>query len=293
MVKTINRKVSHKTVVHEHFKSLTSLVNTMDDRTLNKAFQSVENPSSMRNEIGEKKPWSGTETYHGATELIKTGFRDPLEKMKKAIVKIGRTEQRVKPKLKNDFVGFVPHVPHTIMNLPMTMINKEKQINKSKNIHLIYSFGASANVKPNDLIKGGVNFISLVNSLEKQGYTVKIDVMTSFSETNTLACMTVNVKEYGQRLNLLKLTFPLVSPAMFRRVSFKWLETTPENKDTNFTGGYGRPLSPYFSHNAQEEAEYLREIGVIKNSNTYFLSVYNAMHCKTVEGLAKEIGIIK
>ena len=87
----------------------------------------------------------------------------------------------------------------------MTMINREKQISKNKTIHLIYSFGASSNVKPSDMIKGGINFISLVNSLEKQGYRVKIDVMTTFTESKTLGVMTVNVKEYGQKLKSIKI----------------------------------------------------------------------------------------
>lgn len=295
MSRTIKKVTTKKTrtIIHEHFKSLNYLVDTMHERPLNKAFHDYERLASSRNEIGEKEPWSGTETYDEATNLIKTGFRDPLEQMKKAIVKIGQTEKKNRPKLKNDFVGFVPHVPNTVMGLPMTMLNKEKQISKNKMIHLLYSFGASSNVGPADLIKGGVNLISLVNSLEKQGYRVKIDVMTSFVSSKTVSCMTVNVKEYGQKLNLLKLTFPLVQPAMFRRISFKWLETTPDNKDKSYQSGYGRPLSAEFKYNAQEEADYLREIGVIKHKHTYFLGVYNAMRSKGPEQLAQEIGIIK
>lgn len=280
-------------VVYEHFKSLTSLVNTISDRPNNKAYQGVDVPASMRDETNEKKPWSGTHTFQEATDLIKTGFKDPLEKMKKAIVKIGNTQDRNRPKMKTDFVGFVPHVPNTIMGLPMTMINKEKEVSKNKMIHLIYSFGASSNVTPNDMIKGGINFISLVNSLEKQGYRVKIDVCTTFTESKTLGVMTVNVKEFGQKLNLLKLTFPLVQPAMFRRIAFKWLETTPDNTDKSFVTTYGKPLSTFFNQDAQKEADYLRKIGVIKNRNTYFLSVYNAMNSKTPQSLAQEIGIIK
>ena len=80
---------------------------------------------------------------------------------------------------------------------------------------------------------------------------------------------------------------------MFRRIAFKWLETTPENKDKSFVSTYGRPLSNFFNHDAQKEADYLRKIGVIKNRNTYFLSVYNAMKSKGPEHLAKIIGIIK
>jgi hypothetical protein len=284
---------SEKVVIHEHFKTLNSLVDIISDRPKHKAYQDYEKPASMRDETGEKKPWAGTQTFSEATEMIKTGFKDPLEKMKKSIVKIGNTQKPNRPKPKNDFVGYVPHVPNTVMGLPMTMINKEKQVSKNKMIHLIYSFGASSNVKPNDMIKGGINFISLVNSLEKQGYRVKIDVATTFTVTNTLAVMTVNVKEFGQKLNLLKLTFPLIQPAMFRRIAFKWIETTPENNDKDFTTGYGKPLSAVFNQDAQKEADYLRKVGVIKNSNTYFLSVYNAMKSEAPEHLAKMIGIIK
>lgn len=285
--------MKERKIVYEHFKSLTNLVDIISDRPNNRAYHDIDVPASMRDERSEKKPWSGTPTFQDATDLIKTGFKDPLEKMKKEIVKINDTEKPNRPKMRTDFVGFVPHVPNTVMGLPMTMINKEKQVSKNKMIHLIYSFGASSNVKPHEMIKGGINFISLVNSLEKQGYRVKIDVISTFTESKTLGVMTVNVKEFSQKLNLLKLTFPLISPAMFRRIAFKWLETTPDNKDKSFVSTYGRPLSNFFNHDAQKEADYLREIGVIKNKHTYFLSVYNAMNSKTTEQLAQEIGIIK
>ena len=169
---------------------------------------------------------------------------EPLKRMKKAILKVGKKEAVNRPKLKNDFVGFMPHVPNTLIGVPMTMINKEKAVNKKKLINLVYSFSAHASVKPWDMEKGGINLIGLVNSLEKQGYRVKIDLIASFTTDKTLASMLVNVKEYGHKLNLLKLTFPLVQPAMFRRITFKWLETTPELKDNYFTHAYGKPLSP-------------------------------------------------
>ena len=73
----------------------------MDTRKNNTAFQDYEKSLLViRDERGEKKPWSGTETYKDATEIIKTGFKDPLEKMKKDIVKIDNTEKPNRPKLK-------------------------------------------------------------------------------------------------------------------------------------------------------------------------------------------------
>jgi hypothetical protein len=255
----------------------------------NQAFNGKDNLASQR--IEENKPWSGTTDYNQAMEIMKSGYKEPLDKMKKAILKIGQTQKASRPKLKNDFVGFVPHVPHTLMGLPMTMINKEKQVNKANTIHLIYSVSTASKVSPNDMITGGINFISLVNSLEKQGFRVKIDIFSSMATDKTLSSFSVNVKEYGQKLNLLKLTFPLVHPSMLRRIAFKWLETNLELKDKNFTAGYGTPLSHLMGYDTMKECNYLKEHGIIKNDNTFFCTVYTAMKTKSIEDLARTIGM--
>ena len=288
-VKTEKIRVS----VHEHFKSLNELITVMESRPFNKAFKNEENPSSQRDESKKDFPWSGTKTYNDAMEIIRKGYYEPLERMKKAILNIGRKEENSRPKLKNDFVGFVPHVPHTIMNLPITMINKEKRPNKPKTIHLLYNFSASAKTTPDEMITGGINFISLVNSLEKQGYSVKIDMISSFGTDKTLSSMTVNVKEYGQKLNLLKLTFPLVHPSMLRRISFKWLETTPELKDKEFTLGYGIPLQHLMRYDLESESNYLKEMKVIRGENTFYCNMDTAIKSKSPDDLAKRLGITK
>ena len=203
--------MTKRKVVYENFKSINELLSTMEKRPIrNQAFKNKENLVSQQ--IQGNNPWSGTSDYNEAMEIMRTGYKDPLEKMKKAILKIGQNEKANRPKMKNDFVGFIPHVPNTLMGLPITMINKEKQADKAKTIHLIYNVSTASKVSPNEMITGGINFISLVNSLEKQGYRVKIDIMASFATNKTLSSFTVNVKEYGQKLNLLKLTFPLSTP---------------------------------------------------------------------------------
>jgi hypothetical protein len=280
-------------VVVENFKSISTLLNTMNERPIpNDAFKHKENLASQRIE-SEESPWSGTATYSEAMEIMKTGFKDPLEKMKKGILKLGALDKDQRPKMKNDFVGFVPHVPHTLMNLPITMINKDKQVHKNKTIHLIYSYSASSKVTPNDMIQGGINFISLVNSLEKQNFRVKIDIISNHVSDNTLASLLINVKEYGQKLNLLKLTFPLVHPAMFRRIGFKWIETVPNLKDEKISWGYGTPLSHLMGYDNLKEAKYLKDHGVLKGDNTYYCTVYTAMKTDNVETLAREMGITK
>ena len=137
--------MAKRKVVYENFKNLDNLLSTMENRPIrNQAFQDKENIASQRKE--ENNPWSGTTDYNEAMEIMRSGYKDPLEKMKKAILKIGQKEKANRPKMKNDFVGFVPHVPNTLMNLPITMINKEKQDNKAKTIHLFYSISTASKV---------------------------------------------------------------------------------------------------------------------------------------------------
>ena len=40
-------------------------------------------------------PWSGTKTYSDAMEIIRKGYYEPLEKMKKAVLNIGRKEDQI------------------------------------------------------------------------------------------------------------------------------------------------------------------------------------------------------
>lgn len=277
-------------VIYEHFKSLNQLLDTMDERPLNEVFKK-ELLSSQRDESENRRKFSGVNTYKEAIEIMEKGYNEPLEKMKRAILKIGRNDDYKKAKMKADFVGFVPHVPNAINNIPLTMINKERTRKKAKTIHLTYSFCALGGVSTDEIINGGINFISLVNSLEKQGFRVKIDTIFISISNGTASIYTVTLKDYGQALNLLKLAFPLVHPAMLRRISFKWLETTPELKEKGYRGGYGTTLGFTVSNNLEKEIKWLKEHGLFKNENSYYVNVYEAIKAKNIQELAQKMGL--
>ena len=226
-------------------------------------------------------------------ELIKKGYSDPLSQLKKGILKIAENDKYTRPRTKTDYVGFVPNVPNTLMNLPMTMINREKTIRKDKNIHLTYSFCADAIFKPENFINAGINFVGLVNSLEKQGYRAKIDTIFFSCSSKEISGFTVTLKEYSQNLNLLKLSFPLIHPSMLRRISFKWLETSTMITDNDYINGYGFPLTGKFRFDGVKEKNWLKENGILKNDNSYYCNVYQAYESKSIEELAKKMEISK
>jgi hypothetical protein len=287
--------MKRKVVVQESFKTLEMFIDTMEKRPLNKAFKgrTIDRLASQRDETEKNGRFSGVNTYSEGMEILKKGYKDPLDKMKKSILKIGQNDNYKRPRIQNDFIGFAPNVPNALMNLPITMINKEKQTAKAKTIHLVYSFCASASTKKDDFIKGGINFISLVNSLEKQGFRVKIDIIFTSIVTNTTSSFLVTLKEYGQQINLLKLAFPLVHPAMLRRLAFKWLETTPELKDSSYTNGYGLPLNLLVGDNLEKERNFLKDYEILKGTNVYYCNVYTALRANDVNELASRMEIIK
>ena len=221
-------------IIKEQFKTLESMIDIMDRRAVNKAFKVKEDRLSSQRVDDDKKPWAGTGTWAETMALVKNGYSDPLKKMKTELTRIGAAQTAEKRIRYNDVIGFIPNVPNALRGVPLAMINQKRIPKKVNAISLIYSLSVSANVGPAEMINAGINFISLVNMLEKKGYRVKIDISFIARTNNTTAGFLVTAKEYNQTLNLLKLAFPLVQPAMLRRVAFKWLETTPNMKDPSF-----------------------------------------------------------
>ena len=56
-------------------------------------------------------------------------------------------------------------------------------------------------------------------------------------------CIKVRIKSANERLNINKLSFPLVHPSMLRRLFFRFVEVHP-GVPRSFVRGYGMPLQP-------------------------------------------------
>ena len=152
-------------VIFESFKSLQHLLETVNSRSENMVFKSGE-LTSRRKSKGNDKFFGSAESLEKAQELLLGGYPEPLEQIKRELVKIDNSAVTPKNMMYSDMVGFAPHVPNTIMGYPKTMINQRKTPMKAKTIHLMYGFSAIGNVNASELIKGGVRFLQLVNSLE-------------------------------------------------------------------------------------------------------------------------------
>ena len=229
-----------KTVIYEDFKSIYSLIETLESRKNNEVMKH-ENSS----ESGGRS-FTGTNSYKEALNLLHNGYIDILEQVKqktKDNMKINILSNQDTPKVKNMPIGYCPNVPNAIMNLPNSMINIQKEPLKRKTISITYSIDAPAMVNQDDIIKAGVALISAINVIEKKGIRteLKIGFMPS-EEIKEITFPTVHIKNYQQKFNLQKICFPLGHPSMLRRIGFKWLETNPKITDSGFKLGYGGPI---------------------------------------------------
>ena len=106
---------------------------------------------------------------------------------------------------------------------------------------------------------------------------------------NEMASFTINVKQHSQKLNLLKLSFPLVHPSMLRRFGFKWLETTPDIKDRTFSKGYGVILDSMFRGDSVKERRFLKDNNIVKGENVYYTTV---KECYTVNRVSDLMNVM-
>lgn len=274
----------------EKFKSLAELTRTISKRKVNEVFAGR---FSKALEISpESTEWTKSNSYEHAEELIIKGYKEPMNQIKKGLLKIKKEQTVRRAKIQHSVVGYAVSVPLALTGVPECMFTREKVAVKSKTLHLVYGFSALGDVSPRDLINGGINFIGLVNTLEKNGYRVKIDIVRCTTTEKTAIGYLCNVKEYNQPLNLLKLCYPLVNPSMLRRTSFRWCETLPDLKDNEFNRGYGASLIARFDFSHEAERQYLKDNKII-DDKMFYCNVYQAFEAKNIDELAETMGLTK
>jgi hypothetical protein len=271
----------------EHHKTLDALNAKLGERPENTVFKGRELSSDAKG----REYSTGTTDYAHAIEIMEKGYKEPLAQLKKGITKTLELANIQRKRPTRALAGYKPSVPSYLAGHPMSMITKKNTPAKAKLVHLIYGFTASANVDKDDLIKAGILFLSLVNHLELEGYRVKIDVLfvaIAGQNGKEINGFTVNVKEYAQPLNLLKLCYPLVHPSFMRRTCFKWTETFPPLKASYYAGTYGTPLYHLFR---DKEIDLLKEHGAVP-AGAYYANTYHCFkECQTVDELKKKIGL--
>lgn len=268
-------------IVREEFHSIYQLMHTLESR---------QNNSYMKNENQSKegsKSFTGTQSWNSAIKMLGTGYLEVIPNLQKNIeiqnkinAKYSEAIEKAVPKIRMQ--GYVPCVPNAIRGIPQSMISVDKKPMKRKTLHILYSVGANCGTETEWFVKAGTALLSAIDIIEKGGVQTKIDLnFFPALEKDEITFPTVTIKNYGERYSVQKISFPLVHPSMFRRIGFRWLETTPEIKQRYYAYG----TSP--SHDTLEQ-----EIK-INDPATYLISAkwIHSNNC-SVEEILKKFEVI-
>lgn len=249
-------------IIKEHFSSIHQMLNVIESRS---------NNSVMRNdhssETGDKK-FTGTKSYPEAKQIFETGYTDILDQIKTGIGNnLKKTQNINRRTIRTGVIGYAPHVPNAILGLPNSMILTEQRPQKIKTVSIVVGITENCGTNANEFIKSGIAALSVVNTLELRGYRVALKIAFWCAKAwEECAFGTIKLKDYREHLDIQKLCFPLAHPSMFRRFGFKWLETSPDIKDSGWSCLYGRQLGDldFIRKNFLEEDEFFINLSITK-----------------------------
>lgn len=138
--------------------------------------------------------------------------------------------------------GFQPVVPLYLSGVPQNMVSTRFKVMKKKVITIDKDVCYSAGVSSNRIVEESVKSLAIVKKLESQNYRVNLNIVFCPETYEKRFCFKIRIKSSNERLNVGKMSFPLVHPSMLRRLLFRLEEVHP-TITSDFVGWYGRPMS--------------------------------------------------
>lgn len=189
----------------------------------------------------KKGTYSFTQTYsfEEAVELFKTGWKDMSEKLTQMLkVETDKMEKAMVSKNVVGVQGYQPIVPLFLNGIPANMVSRKMQPMKQKIITINKSITYIANVTTDQIIEQSIKALAIIKKLENQNYRCNLNIILGVETGEKGYIVKVRIKSANERLNINKLSFPLVHPSMLRRLFFRFIEVYP-NVPRGFRCGYG------------------------------------------------------
>jgi len=228
------------------FSSLEDFYRYITTTPLNETFRwqtlSSTETGSRRND------WFGTNTFEEACELFKNGWTEMSERLKNKLKAEGKFEPTMTSRNVQSVQGYHPIVPLYLMGIPNNMVRRQMVPMKQKVVTLNKSLDYSSRVSSQQIIDESVKAFRIIQKLESQNYRVNLNLVIGVSgsmwnSSGEKYFIRIRLKSANEKLNISKLSFPLVHPSMLRRLYFRFIEVHPP-VSKSFLHGYGSPQSP-------------------------------------------------
>lgn len=237
-------------IISEEYSNTFDIVEDCKNRSMtNNAFEDVKKSDDWY--------WRGVKSYDEALDLLKNGYVDQVEAIKKEISKTVKGQSK-RIKFANDIVGYAPIVPLAILGVPNSMINATMKPIKAKVLDIYYDMTAESNYDSEDFINTGIEFLKVITAMEMQGYRINLTAIQSYTDEKIANILQVKLKSANQPLDLKRISFPTMHTAFFRVIGFDWYSKTPKGKHIF---GYGHSTQREFARGISRiEKESLNEL---------------------------------
>ena len=268
-------------VICKKFNSTGELSKYLEGQQVTNTFKSVADGGSYSTSSSYAR-WALTDSYDEADNLLLYGDRELQKKIEDAGVKEMRTKLEHyanRRKVFSSVVGFAANVPAYLSGTPNSMINVRQVRTKQKVLTFMYNTSVSASVSAERIVRATAQLVSAVLLVEASGVRVNVYAGEAFKERGEPSvCWLCRVKDSGQKLDTLKMSYPLAHPSMLRRHWFRLLETT-EGVPERYTDGYGRVIDT--------EAEAQRVLKAANINNIQRVLCFSDIEDHTAEEIEK------
>lgn len=225
------------------FSSLEDFYKYIINTPLNDTFK-FESLSS----VTARESFCGTKSFDEAVELFKNGWSEMSERLSNRLKAEGKFEPTMTHRNVQSVQGYHPIVPLYLMGIPNNMIIKKMVPMKQKVVTLNKSLDYSSRVKTEQIVEESIKAFRIIQKLESQNYRVNLNLVIGVSgsmwnSSGEKYFIRIRLKSANEKLNISKLSFPLVHPSMLRRLYFRFIEVHPP-VSKSFLHGYGSPQSP-------------------------------------------------
>lgn len=189
------------------------------------------------------KSFTGTENMAEANGMMTAGYPEGIKELRTIKAKPSRNGQM---EIFRSFQGFVPSVGDVVAGNPLNMLNARQSVKTScKVVDVVLGAAFSCEWSTEDIMREAKKAMQAVMTAESNGYRVNLYVCFSSAylgakkvKENTCDIL-VKIKGSNQKLDLLRVSYPVIHPSFLRRHVFAVMERAVELNE-----GYGCAAKP-------------------------------------------------
>lgn len=179
----------------------------------------------------EESQWYATDNFEKAEELLNNGDTELASKISAGLSQSLKTLNSYanKKKFVCDTVGCMAHVPNAIAGKPLSMINAKKMQVRTPVLDIVVNISCNGGFNAENYLNNGIAILTAIARLEAAGTQINLyvgDVSCWRGGEGARFVWVAKIKNSTQKINALRVAYPLCHPSMLRRHSFRMTEIT-------------------------------------------------------------------